>query len=126
MTTEIFKLIPTIEEIDDTAREKDFVKGFISQNQKYFLDATPASIEQLPCVYGKFENDFVYINKEVLKKACESSGFNYDKIVADLIADEFFIPSNSIPNGRKKTYNFVQKKINRINTSCFRIPAKLI
>ena len=118
----IFSLIPTLEEIADTPREIDFVTDFIAQNQKYFLDATPATIEQLPFVYGKFDDDFVYISVAALQNACKNAGFDYQKLVADLIEDAFFIPDDKILKGRKKPIQSVLKKINGINTRCFKIP----
>ena len=34
---EIFKLLPTNEEISDTVREREFVLGFVTQNQSRFI-----------------------------------------------------------------------------------------
>lgn len=118
----IFDFVPTLEEIADTPRERNFVLDFIAQNQKYFLGATPAEIEQLPFVYGKFDEDFVYISVAAVQTACKNAGFNYQKLVADLIEDAFFIPDDKILKGRKKPIQSVLKKINGINTRCFKIP----
>ena len=117
----IFDFVPTLEEIADTPRERNFVLDFIAQNQKYFLGATSAEIEQLPYVYGKFDDDFVYISVAALQTACKNAGFNYQKLVADLIEDAFFIPDDKILKGRKKPIQSVLKKINGINTRCFKI-----
>lgn len=118
----IFDFVPTLEEIADTPRVRNFVLDFIAQNQKYFLGATPAEIEQLPFVYGKFDEDFVYISVAAVQTACKNAGFNYQKLVADLIEDAFFIPDDKILKGRKKPIQSVLKKINGINTRCFKIP----
>ena len=123
---EILKLIPTIEEIDDTQRGIDFVTGFIAQNQKYFVGMTPAQIENLPYLYGEFADDFVYITAAALKQACSEKGFNYDKIVSDLIAAKFFIPDDKTDKTRKNPQNTVQKKIGKINSRSYRIPRKII
>ena len=122
----IFDFVPTLEEIADAPREIDFVTDFIAQNQKYFLDATPATIEQLSCVFGKFDKDFVYISVAALNQACDKAGFDYQKLVADLIDAKFFIPDDKILKDRKKPSQSVSTKINKVSTRCFRIPTNKI
>ena len=118
---EIAKMIPTLEEIDDTEREKDFLLGFITQNQKCFLGATKATVEQMPAVYGKFDDDFIYITVAAMEMACSADGFDRKKVVADLIKDNFIVPSDKIKSGRKNPLATVQKKISGGNTNCYRI-----
>ena len=126
MARDIFSLVPTLEEISDTPREKDFVLGFIAQNQKYFLGATPAQIENLPFVYGKFDDDFVYITVSALKQACSNDFFDYSKVVADLINDGFFTPDSKVAHDRKKPNQSVLKKISGVNVRCYRIPKEKV
>ncbi len=116
---------PTIEEVADAPREKDFVTDFIAQNQRCFVGATPLEIEQLPSIYGKFENNFIYVSVPVLKTACKNAGFDSQKVVADLVEDGFFVPDDKIPKGRKKPYPYVQKKIGT-KMNCYRIPKEKI
>ena len=123
----IFDLVPTNEEISDTPREIEFVTGFITQNQKCFLNATvDTTIDKSPRVYGKFDEDFVYITTTALKDACKQNNFDYNKIVADLSDEKFFLPDDKIPKGRKKPYSFVVRKIGRATLNCFRIPEEFI
>lgn len=119
----IFPLIPTLAEIDDTQREKDFVLSFIAQNQSSFIsDKHPTGyIPQK--IYGKLKDKdgFTYITVQALKDACDAKGFDYRKVVADLIADGFFIPSTTIRKGCNKRSNTCQKKLNAMNATCYRI-----
>ena len=120
----VFPMIPTLEEISDTPREKNFVLAFIAQNQRNFINATGEStVDKIQKVMGIFddEKNFVYISAEVLKQACKEHNFDYQKLVADLVADKFFIPSDKTQAGRKKPDLSVSKKINKISTRCFRI-----
>ena len=117
---EIFKLIPTTTEISDTARERDFVLGFIAQNQNRFIGGSVA-LERILTVCGQFTNEYIYITVAALKKACDEEGFDYRKLAADLVAANFFIPSNKVEKGYKTQQAFVQKKIGKANTRCYRI-----
>ena len=117
----IFKLIPTKAEIDDTPREKDFVLSFISQNQNRFLGVIET--QKLKDIWGSLHNDdgFSYIAAGALKEACAKAGFDYRKLVADLVADGFFKPADTIEKGRKTPRDTVQKQIGRSYTRCYRI-----
>ena len=117
----IFKLIPTKAEIDDTPREKDFVLSFISQNQNRFLGVTET--QKLNDVLGSLHNDdgFSYIAAEALRGACAKAGFDYRKLVNDLVDDGFFKPADTIEKGRKTPLATVQKQIGRSYTRCYRI-----
>ena len=126
MTTDVFELIPTLEEIADTTREKDFVTGFIAAKAAQFVCSPTYNQDSGREVLGKFDDDFIYITVRALQAACDEKGFDYKKIVADLIDAKFFIPDDKINTGRKTPYNFVQKKINRIKANCFRIPANFL
>lgn len=117
---EIFKLIPTTTEISDTARERDFVLGFIAQNQNRFIGGSVA-LEKILMVCGQFTDEYIYITVAALKKACDEEGFDYRKLATDLVAAGFFVPSNKVEKGYKTQQAFVQKKIGKANTRCYRI-----
>ena len=67
------------------------------------------------------DQDYIYITVKALKDACDREGFDYRKLVADLIADGFFVPADTIKKGYKKPLATVQKKIGRLNTDCYRV-----
>ena len=117
---EIFKLIPTNSEISDADRERDFVLGFIAQNQNSFAGGE-VPLEKIPTIRGQFTNEYIYITVAALKKACTDEGFDYRKLAADLVAASFFVPSNKVEKGYKTQQAFVQKKIGKANTRCYRI-----
>lgn len=120
----IFPLIPTTEEISDTAHEKKFVLGFITAQQNHFISEGNNFPPTPTPIYGKLKADdsFTYITVEALRGACKDAGFDYRKLVADLVADGFFVPSDKIKKGCKKPMATVQKKIGKVNTDCYRIP----
>ena len=120
---EIFKLIPTRAEIDDTPREKEFVRSFIAQNQNRF-EGGNVELNKMQAVYGKLRDrdGFTYITVQALKDACAGGGFDYRKLVSDLIADEFFKPADTTKKGRKTPLDTVQKRLGEVNTRCYRIP----
>lgn len=122
---QIFKLIPTIEETDDTSREKAFVLDFIAQNQPCFIGGTKEP-KNMQAIYGKLDaNDgFIYLIARALKDACDRAGFNCRKLADDLIADGFFIPADKVEKGRKSPLATVQKQIEKAYTRCYRIPKK--
>ena len=117
---EIFKLIPTNAEISDTDRERDFVLGFIAQNQNRLIGGN-VPLERILAVCGQFTDEYIYITVAALKKACDEEGFDYRKLAADLVAAGFFVPSNKVEKGYKTQQAFVQKKIGKANTRCYRI-----
>ena len=116
----IFKLIPTTTEISDTAREKVFILGFIAQNQNRFIGGNVA-VDKMQMIFGKFDTDYIYITVAALKKACADEGFDYRKLVSDLVEDGFFVPSDKIKKGYRTPLATVQKKIGKANTDCYRI-----
>lgn len=118
---EILDDIPTTEEISATDREKDFVRGFVGENQPCFEGGSKES-EHMIAFYGKLNDPhFIYITVKALKDACNRAGFDYRKLVADLIADGFFTPGDTIKKGCKKPLATVQKKIGSLNADCYRI-----
>lgn len=119
----IFALVPTNSDISDTARERDFVLGFIAQNQNRFIGGN-VDVNKMQAVYGQFTDEYVYITVAALKKACADEGFDYRKLAADLVDDDFFVPSNKVEKGYKTQQLFVQKKIGQANTRCYRIRLK--
>lgn len=126
-TVKIFSLIPTTAEISDTQREKDFVCSFITQNQGRFIGGN-ISIERMQSIFGKLNDPdgYTYITVQALKDACKNEGFDYRKLVADLVADGFFVPSDKIKKGCKKPLDTVQKKIGETNATCYRIPQAVL
>ncbi|MBR0261241.1 MAG: DUF927 domain-containing protein, partial [Selenomonadaceae bacterium] len=58
----IFPLIPTIAEISDTPREKEFVRGIIAKNQNSFVGGV-ADIKHMKAIAGKLNtgDGFIYI-----------------------------------------------------------------
>lgn len=122
---EIFKLLPTIVEISDTAREKEFVLGFIAQIQNRLIGGN-VPLERMQIVSGKFETDYLYITVAALKKACADEGFDYKKVVADLVEEGFFTPDDKIEKGRRTPLATVLRKIGETKTRCYRIRIELL
>ena len=110
----VLPFVPTIADIDDTARERDFVLNFVAENQNKFLKGK-AEDDKIPSVYGKFDvaHDFVYIIAGVLKSACDKAGFDFKKLVADLVADGFFIPD-------AQNKSSIAQRIGAGTTRCYR------
>ena len=119
----IFPLIPTTAEISDTGREKDFVRGIIAQNQNHFIGGNIED-SKIQGIWGKLydADGYHYITVQALKDACKKYERDYRKLVTDLVADGFFIPSNRTKKGCKKPLDTVQKKIGKTNAECYRIP----
>ena len=119
----IFPLILTVAEVSDTPREKDFVRSFIGQNQNRFVGGL-VDMDRMQAIYGKLKDDdgFTYVSAKALKDACKTEGFDYRKLVADLVADGFFKPADNVAKGHKTPLATVQKKIGAINMRCHRIP----
>lgn len=116
---EIVPFIPTLTEIADTPREKDFVMGFISQNQKLFVEGS-AKPEFTPAL-GRFDPDYIYVSVKPLQDACKTAGFDSRKLAADLIADGFFIPADKVETGRKTPRDSVKQRLGKVLTWCYRI-----
>ena len=107
---EIFKLIPTVA----------FVRGFVAQNQSRFVGGN-VELDRMQAFFGKLDTDYIYIAAKALQDACNADKFDYKKLVDDLIADGFFTPADTIAKERKAPYPFVQKKLGKVNTRCYRI-----
>jgi len=76
----------------------------------------------MPAIFGKIEEyEWIYISAKVLADTCKQAGFDYRKLVADLVDDGFFVPSEIKPKDRNEPYKFVQKKLGKANTKCYRI-----
>lgn len=119
----IFPLIPTITEVSDTPREKDFVRSFIGQNQNRFVGGL-VEMDKMQAFYGQLKDDdgFTYVAAKALKDACKTEGLDYRKLVADLVADGFFKLADKVVKGHKTPLATVQKKIGATNMRCHRIP----
>lgn len=117
----IFPLIPTTNELSDTAREIDFVLSFIAQNQSRFIGGN-IPLERMQAIFGKLDNpDYIYIATKALQDACKNNGYDYRKLVDDLIADGFFTPADTVERGNKSTLATVNKKLGNASTRCYRI-----
>lgn len=117
---EIFKLVPTRAEISDASRELDFVRDFVTVHQKYFEGFRDFDATKVPKIFGKFDAEFVYIVGSVLKDECKRCGFDYKKLVADLIASGAIIPADKVETNHRKPLSTVQTKINGCNSRCYR------
>ena len=121
----IFPLIPTVAEISDTARGKEFVRGLVAQNQNRFIGGN-VPLERMQAIWGTIEDRvYIYITARALKDACKNEGYDYRKLVADLVTDKFIIPSTKIKRGCKKPLDTVQRKIGKTNADCYRIPRSI-
>lgn len=122
----ILSLMPTKAEIDDTPRERDCILSFIAQNQNRFVGGTTTqeTLGRMQAIYGKLRDDdgYTYITTQALKDACASAGFDYRKVVNDLIEDEFFIPADVVEKDCKSRRPTVIKRIAQLNARCYRIP----
>ena len=117
----IFPLIPTTTEISDTAKERDFILAIISQNQNRFIGGN-VPLDRMQAFYGKLDDpEYIYIAAKVVQDACNTEGFNYHKLVDDLIADGFFTPADTIEKGRRTPLATVKKRLGKVSTRCFRI-----
>ena len=119
LAREIFKLIPTTAEISDTVREKEFVLSFIAQNQNSFIGGN-VPLERILAIKGKFDRFYTYITVAALKKACAEEGFDYRKLVSDLVADGFFVPSDTVEKGYKNPRPTVKVWLGKGATNCYR------
>ncbi len=59
-----------------------------------------------------------------LKKACAEEGFDYRKLVDDLVADGFFVPSDTVEKGYKKPRPTVKVWLAKSATNCYRFRAE--
>ncbi len=118
----IFPLIPTTSEISDTARERDFVLSFIAQNQSRFIGGN-IPLDRMQMIYGKLDGvEYVYITVKALQDACKNEGYDYRKLVDDLVADGFFVPADTIEKGRKAPRSCVKQRIGQMaGVWCHRI-----
>ena len=118
----IFKLIPTTSEISDTSRERNFVISIIAQNQNRFIGGN-VSLDRMQMICGKLKDHdgYTYIAAKFLQDECARNGFDYSKLISDLVEDGFFILADTIEKGKKSTLATVQKKIGKVNTRCYRI-----
>ena len=120
LAKEIFPLLPTNAEISDTVREKEFVLGFITQNQSRFIGGN-VPLERMQAICGKLDDPkFIYITVAALKKACTDEGFDYRKLVSDLVADGFFVPSDTVERGYKNPRPTVKVWLAKSATNCYR------
>jgi putative DNA primase/helicase len=62
-------------EVDVTERAYQFICGAIAENQANFCEAAKQ-------IWGSIENEYVYINKNVLCRIMEDAGFDFDAVKA--------------------------------------------
>ena len=119
---EIFKLIPMTAEFDTTQREIDFVCDFTSRNQNQFISNDNEAKDIRGGIFGSLKDSvFIFIAVGVLKDACKAAGFDYGKLVDDLIAAGFFVPDNKTEKDRKNRRDTVLQRLGKTPTRCFRI-----
>ena len=121
---EFVNLIPTIDDISDSKREIGCVIDFIARNQSNFAGLYPADCIKI--FFGATDSDYLYITQLALKQCCDESGFDEKKLVADLIAANFFIPADKIDKNCRTPRATVLKKINKAPSRCYRIPIALL
>ena len=123
----IFKLIPTNAEISDTTRERNFVLAIIAQNQNRFIGGN-VPLDRMLTICGKLnDNDgHTYIAAKFLQDECNRNGFDYHKLVTDLIEDGFFIPADTTEKGRKNPLSTVNKKLGKASTRCYKISTQTL
>ena len=108
---QILRLTPTLDEISDIEKEKNLIRDFISMNQNHFVGGN-IDAEKIQGIWGKFdEENGTFISVPAVKRACKESGFTYEKVKKDLIADGYLITGD---DGQP-----IQKKIGGVNTRCF-------
>ena len=118
---EVVKLVPTTAELSPAQKYRDFVRDFVTVNQNKFIHRD-SNVAQMPVIFGKIEEyEWIYIAASALKKACDDAKFDYRLLVDTLITVGFFVPADIKPKGRNEPYKFVQKKLGRANTKCYRV-----
>lgn len=118
---EVVKLVPTTAELSPAQKYRAFVRDFVTVNQNKFIHRD-SNVAQMPVIFGKIEEyEWIYISAKVIADTCKQAGFDYRKLVADLVDDGFFVPSDTIKKNCKTPTNTVQKKLGKANTECYRI-----
>lgn len=88
---QILQIAPTLDEISDIEKEKNLIRDFISMNQNHFVGGN-IDAEKIQGIWGKFdEENGTFISVPAVKRACKESGFTYEKVKKDLIADGYLI-----------------------------------
>lgn len=124
----IAPMLMTQEELSDTEREKDFVLGFVSAKAAFFENGPGFVRGYAKDVLGSFsdKDKCVYLAVRALQQACDEAAFNYEKVVADLIADNFFETQANVEKGRKKPRTTFTKKINGVGNRCYKISKEYV
>ena len=123
---QIFNAIPTKEEIDDTAREKNAVNTFIVTKATHFDGNT--SRDPKAELFGRYSErtGYLYIIKAVLDKHLQENGYDAKKIANDLVADGFFKPADKIAKDCKSPRPVILAKFDGNPIWCYRVPLQLI
>jgi len=116
----IFECIPTLEEIDDTAREESAVSAFIAMKAAHFEGNYNFNKDRGLDVFGKHKDGYLYIIAQVLNKYLADEGFDYKKVVNDLVQSQYFIPADKVGNDRNKRVS-VTCRINGKVQRCYKI-----
>ena len=74
-------------------------------------------------IYGKLDGvDYVFITVKALQDACKSEGFDYRKLVDDLVNEGFFVPADTVEKGRKAPRPCVKQRLGQMaGVWCYRI-----
>ena len=121
---ELLDTIPTIDEIDDTAREENIVSAFIAMKAAHFDGNANYNKDRGLDVFGKHKDGYLYIIAQVLNKYLEESGCNAKKVVNDLVNSGYFIPADKIETGNKPRFT-LNIWINGKNQRCYKIESEL-
>lgn len=123
---QIFNAIPTKEEIDDTAREKNAVNTFIVTKATHFDGNT--SRDPKAELFGRYSErtGYLYIIKAILDKHLQENGYDAKKIANDLVTDGFFKPADKIEKGCKSPRPVILVKFDGNPIWCYRVPLDLI
>lgn len=121
----LLESVPTIEEIDDTAREENIVSAFIAMKAAHFEGNSNYNKDRGLDVFGKHKDGYLYIIAQVLNKYLEDNGCDYKKLINDLVASGYFIPADKADKDRKTPRFTVNIWINGKNQRCYKIETEL-
>lgn len=118
----IIPLIPTIKDIDETSRHRDFVLSFISRYAPHFIGSDFYRSTSNLKPYGKYDREkgYLFIDAAKLNEYCTEKGYSSKIVAGNLVADGFFVPADTVEKGRKTPLNTVKERIGE-SVRCYRI-----
>ena len=124
----VLQLIPTLEEIDDTTREVDFVMTFITTKAAHFEGDSNFNKDRGLDVYGKYDYDkqFLFVISTILNKFLDDAGYNSKKVSKDLINSGIFKSDIKVEQDRENPRATVKTRIGGKPLNCYRIPIDLL